>query len=112
MKSQNIYAIDIITSLRLKCPYSEFFWSAFTCIQTLFTQCFLEMRNLEMSLTRHTKITEDYEGLAKMQNRDWSYFMEKVIAVVKSLNKRDLSEKETKILKERTKKLSNLQANL
>ena len=30
------------------------------------------MRNLEMLLIRHTEITEDYKGLAKIQNKDWS----------------------------------------
>ena len=61
------------------------------------------MRNLEIWLIRHTKITEHFHGLVEIQNRDWSYFIKKVIAVTESLNKTDLSEKETKILKKITK---------
>ena len=56
------------------------------------------MKNLEVSVVRHTKITDDYEGLAEMQNRDWSYFIEKVITAVENLNKTELSIKESKIV--------------
>ena len=64
---------------------------------------FLHMRNLEMSLIRHTKIAEDCEGFFEIQNIDWFYFIEKVIAVTEGLSKIDLSEKETKTAKEITK---------
>ena len=57
------------------------------------------MRNLEIWLIRHTKITENFHDLVEIQNRDWSYFIKKVIAVAEGLNKTDVSEKETKIVK-------------
>ena len=56
------------------------------------------MKNLEVSVVRHTKITDDHEGLAEMQNRDWPYFIEKVITAVENLNKTELSIKESKIV--------------
>ena len=49
------------------------------------------------------KATQDYEGFLEIQNRDWSCFIGKGIAVTEVLNKTDLSEKETKIVKEMTK---------
>lgn len=64
---------------------------------------FLQMRNLEMWLIRHMKATQDYEGFLEIQNRDWSCFIGKSIAVTEVLSKTDLSEKETKIVKEMTK---------
>ena len=45
------------------------------------------------------KATQDYDGFLEIQNRDWSCFIGKGIAVTEVLNKTDLSEKETKIVK-------------
>ena len=61
------------------------------------------MKNLEVLLIRHTKVTEDYEGLVEIQYRNWPCFIEKIIAVTEDLNKTDLSDKETKIVKKITK---------
>lgn len=48
---------------------------------------FLQMRNLEMSLIRHMKATQDYEGFLEIQNKDWSCFIGKGIAVTEVLNR-------------------------
>ena len=58
------------------------------------------MRNLEILLIIHTKISEDQDGLVKIKNKGWSYFIGKVFAFNVGLNKTDLIEKETKILRE------------
>ena len=54
------------------------------------------MKNLEVSLVRHTKITDDHERFFEIQNRDWYYLIEKVITAVENLNKTELSIKESK----------------
>ena len=64
---------------------------------------FLQMRKQDMQLIRHLIIVEDQEGLAELQNRNWPYFIEKVIAITEDMNKVKIEEKENKILNEITR---------
>ena len=61
------------------------------------------MRKQDMQLIRHLIIVEDQEGLAELQNRNWPYFIEKVIAITEDMNKVKIEEKKNKILNEITR---------
>ena len=87
LKSDNKY--DVLTNKSSKFLFCRF-------------GIFLRMKNQEMQLIRHLLILEDQEGLAELQNRDWSYFIEKVIALTKNMNKIENDEKENELLKEIT----------
>ena len=58
------------------------------------------MRNQDMQLIRHLIIFKDQEGMIKLQNRNWPYFIEKLIAITEDMNKVEIDEKENKILNE------------
>lgn len=61
---------------------------------------FLNMENCKMKYLRHMLIVVDQEGLTELQNRNWSYFIEKVNAVSENLNKTEIHENKNKIIKD------------
>ena len=61
---------------------------------------FLNMENCKMKHLRHMLVVVDQEGLTELQNRNSSYFIEKVNAVSENLNKTEIDEIQNKIIKD------------
>lgn len=61
---------------------------------------FLNMENCKMKHLRHMLVVVDQEGLTELQNRNSSYFIEKVNAVSENLNKTEIHENKNKIIKD------------
>ena len=58
------------------------------------------MENCKMKHLRHMLVVVDQEGLTELQNRNSSYFIEKVNAVSENLNKTEIDEIQNKIIKD------------